>query len=343
MAGSSWPFGQGGYASLSDGPGNACHSPVADLLPGLDHPLRHGDLGEGTERLVIQLKLIGRADPADIGTLLPALTEAANRCDVDHTRLAATLEWVQYRKNFRVPGHGPPVPVARRRTPTATTARSPRSPSTPGARRTWTATSSSSSITDRLQKALGIIPDVHECLHLETWVRPSKSVMWSFNRAYWRHLAAWDSTFQKDYAAALPGGVSDGTNPDFWRTQIETFVDSLDRLDAWSELPDEIHVLELGVGDGEQALVWLDTFAALCRERGRDYLSRVRYLMADYSPHVLERASERVKALRRAGRGHRAGLPQPDDRPRASAAEGAVRPHLQPLRQPAHRRDHARR
>ena len=117
-------------------------------------------------------------------------------------------------------------------------------------------------ISDRLAKALGIIPDVHECVHLESWVRPSKSVMWSFNRAYWRHLASWDETFQKDYAAALPGGVSDGTNPEFWGAQIAAFVDSLDRLDAWSELPDEIHVLELGVGDGEQALVWLDTFNA---------------------------------------------------------------------------------
>ena len=71
-------------------------------------------------------------------------------------------------------------------------------------------------------------------------------------------------------------------------------MDSLDRLDAWSELPDEIHVLELGVGDGEQAHVWLETFAAACRERGRDYLERLRYLMADYSPHVLARARERV-------------------------------------------------
>jgi hypothetical protein len=120
--------------------------------------------------------------------------------------------------------------------------------------------------------------------------------MWSFNRAYWRHLASWDKTFQKDYAAALPGGVSDGTNPQFWGAQLDAFLDTLDRLDAWSELPEVIHVLELGVGDGEQALVWLDTFAAACSERGRDYLSRVRYLMADYSPHVLARAKERVAA-----------------------------------------------
>jgi hypothetical protein len=151
-------------------------------------------------------------------------------------------------------------------------------------------------IVDRLSKALGIIPDVHECIHLEEWVRPSKSVMWSFNRSYWRHLAAWDTTFQKDYASALPGGVSDGTNPDFWDGQITSFLRTLDRLDEWSELPDEIHVIELGVGDGQQAKVWLDAFAQACTARGRDYLSRVRYLMADYSPHVLEIARRRVAA-----------------------------------------------
>jgi hypothetical protein len=48
------------------------------------------------------------------------------------------------------------------------------------------------------------------------------------------------------------------------------------------------------VGDGQQAKVWLDTFAAACDAHGRDYLRRVKYLMADFSPHVLARAFERV-------------------------------------------------
>jgi hypothetical protein len=243
--------------------------------------------------LVIQLKLIGRADPADIGTLLPALTEAATRCDVDHTRIAATLEWVQYRKNFRAPVMVRPFQT----TPQESNGHDgPLAEIAIDARRAKDMDRSElvDLISDRLAKALGIIPDVHECVHLESWVRPSKSVIWSFNRAYWRHLASWDETFQKDYAAALPGGVSDGTNPQFWSAQVDAFVDTLDRLDAWSELPDEIHVLELGVGDGEQAHVWLETFAATCRERGRDYVGRLRYLMADYSPHVLARAKERV-------------------------------------------------
>jgi hypothetical protein len=243
--------------------------------------------------MVIQLKLIGRADPADLGTLLPALTEAAARCDVDHTRIAATLEWVQYRKNFRAavmvrPFHRTPEDGGRQDGPLAEIAID--------ARRAKDMDRGElvDQITDRLAKALGLIPDVHECVHLEDWVRPSKSVMWSFNRSYWRHLQHWDETFKKDYAAALPGGVSDGTNPAFWGEQIDAFLDRLDRLDDWSELPDEIHVLELGVGDGEQSKVWLDTFAEGCRRRGRGYLERVRYLMADYSPHVLQRAKERV-------------------------------------------------
>lgn len=244
--------------------------------------------------MVIQLSCIGRAQPSDLQTILPALAEAAETVDVDHSRLAAVLDWVQYRRNFRAPVMVRPFG----RTP-AVSADTPDAPLAEIAIDVRRAKDLSydelvQDIVDRLSKALGRIPDVHECIHLEDWVRPSKSVIWSFNRSYWRHLAFWDQTFKKDYAAALPGGVSDGTNADFWRDELETFLQTLDRLDEWSELPDEIHVLEFGVGDGQQAKVWLDAFAQLCAERGKDYLGRVRYLMGDYSPHVLARARERL-------------------------------------------------
>jgi len=242
--------------------------------------------------VIVQLRSIGRAAPNDLAALLPALAEAADRVDLDHARLAAVLDWVQYRKNFRAPVMVRPF----RGVHDALQTDQPLAEIALDARRASTMDYDVlvTEIVDRLSKALGLIPDVHECIHLEDWVRPSKSVMWSFNRSYWRHLAAWDETFQKDYASSLPGGVSDGTNPDFWREQIDAFMDALNRLDEWSELPEEIHVLELGVGDGQQAKVWLDCFAAACREQGRDYLARVRYLMADYSPHVLSIARERV-------------------------------------------------
>lgn len=244
--------------------------------------------------MLIQLRCIGRADPKDLGSILPALAAAAEAVELPHSRLAAVLDWVQYRRNFRAPvmvrrfgrnprevsGH-PDIPLAeiaidvRRAThiPYEMLARE---------------------IVDRLSKALGLIPDVPACVHLEDWVRPSKSVIWSFNRAYWRHLGAWDTTFGRDYVAALPGGVTDGANTEFWHDQIESFMDTLMRLDSWSELPNEINVVEFGVGDGHQAEVWLDEFAKACAKAGCDYLSRMRYLMADYAPHALRRASQRL-------------------------------------------------
>ena len=242
--------------------------------------------------MIIQLKSIGRGDPDDLAAILPTLSEAAAAVDLDHSRLAVVLDWVQYRKNFRAPvmvrpfvrnGHG-------------TRGDEPLAEIAIDVRRAGTIDRATlrTEIVDRLSKALGLMPDVHECTHLEDWVRPSKSVMWSFNRSYWRHLGAWDETFQKDYAAALPGGVSDGTNPAFWADRIDAFMATLNRLEEWSELPEEIHVLEFGVGDGRQAKVWLDAFAEACAAAGRDHLSRVRYLMADYSPHVLEMARRRV-------------------------------------------------
>lgn len=262
--------------------------------------------------MLIQHHAVDRAQPEDLAAILPALTEAAQRVNLDHARLGAALDWVQYRRNFRAPvmvrpfgrspgasgvsgapggSSGPAGP--RPRAPLAEIAVDVRRA------RELPHTALVTDIADRLSKALGLIPDVHECIHLESWVRPSKSVIWSFNRAYWRHLAAWDETFERDYAAALPGGVSDGSNPAFWREQIATFMDTLDRLEQWSELPDEIHVVEFGVGDGRQALTWLDAFAQACEASGRDYLSRLHYLMADYSPHVLARARERVAGYAR--------------------------------------------
>lgn len=251
----------------------------------------------GQSGVIIQLNSIGRHSPEDLRAILPALAEAAAAVDLPHARLAAVLDWVQYRRNFRAPvmvrpfGREPTQAGDLQETPLAEIAidvrRAKDIPYSILVR----------DIVDRLSKALGLIPDVHECIHLEGWVRPSRSVIWSYNRAYWRHLAAWDTTFGRDYAAALPGGGSDGANAEFWRAQLLTFMDTLERLDAWSELPERIHVLEFGIGDGRQAQVWLEQFRQVCTEMGHaEYLERVRYLMADYSRHSLERASQRLAA-----------------------------------------------
>jgi len=53
--------------------------------------------------VIIQLRSIGRAEPDDLAAILPMLSEAAAAVDLDHSRLAVVLDWVQYRKNFRAP------------------------------------------------------------------------------------------------------------------------------------------------------------------------------------------------------------------------------------------------
>ena len=59
--------------------------------------------------------------------------------------------------------------------------------------------------------------------------------------------------------------------------------------------PIELHVLELGVGNGNQARVWLDTFVEIDRESGRDYYRRLHYLMGDYSQHLLDVARAQLR------------------------------------------------
>ena len=68
-----------------------------------------------------------------------------------------------------------------------------------------------------------------------------------------------------------------------------------DGLAARRALPDELYVVELGVGNGNQALTWLDEFRRMDAERGTEYYRRLHYLMCDYSPYVLELARETVR------------------------------------------------
>ena len=74
----------------------------------------------------------------------------------------------------------------------------------------------------------------------------------------------------------------------------------LDLFKSWDELahrralPEQLYVIELGVGNGGQARTWLDEFTELDRRHGRDYYRRLHYLMGDYSAHVLDRARQEV-------------------------------------------------
>src|SRR5205823_5226231 len=78
----------------------------------------------------------------------------------------------------------------------------------------------------------------------------------------------------RGYEQALPRGESDARNNAAARDLILELFAVWDNLASRRALPDELHVLELGVGNGVQAKVWLDEFLRLDRERGSDYYRR---------------------------------------------------------------------
>jgi hypothetical protein len=237
--------------------------------------------------VLIHVNCLGRGGPNEIGPILSAVADAVEHSEVDADRLIVSLDWVQYKRNFRDPvtvrrflptdGEGPSAEIAL------------------DVRRAG-AIDVGAALREATAEASRPPGDAHDRIYLEDLTRPIESVIWGFNRSYWEHLSSWEATFQQDYAAALPGGASDGTHPDFWRERISGFLDVLDRLDARGVLPEEIYVLELGVGSGRQARIWLDTFQAASAERGRDYYGRLHYLMTDYSKDVL-RTARRAIAL----------------------------------------------
>jgi len=132
-------------------------------------------------------------------------------------------------------------------------------------------------------------------IYLERFGPLSRGVIWSFNAMYWRYLAAWERASGRSFLEALPGGDTDAANPAFLREQIAAFLIRLAELERRRQLPEEIFVLELGVGNGQQSRRWLDEFRAQCRAHGLPYYPRLRYLMSDNAQDVLAAAREAVR------------------------------------------------
>ena len=131
-------------------------------------------------------------------------------------------------------------------------------------------------------------------LWLEPWLPGRDSCIWQFNALYWQALSHWEKATGREYEQSLPGGESDARNTEAATELILELFKIWDDLAERHALPEELYVLELGVGNGNQARTWLDMFVELDRRHGRDYYRRLRYLMGDYSAHVLGRARQAV-------------------------------------------------
>src|ERR1700730_10602097 len=227
----------------------------------------------------------------DAAPIVTAALKAAVDSPLDLTRLRVGCDFIQYRQNFR-------DPVAVRRV-------EPWDIDADGVAavgdETWEI-----AIDLRRAKPDGVGAAIKASLAqtadaacgrvaLEDWRPGSRSLIWGFNSLYWKALSLWEQATGKGYESALPGGESDARNVEAARELILKLFALWDNLSERRAVPEELYVLELGVGNGNQARVSLDELRRLDREQGHgDYYQRLHYLMGDYSPHVLELARKNV-------------------------------------------------
>jgi hypothetical protein len=229
----------------------------------------------------------------DVAPVLTSVLNAARDGTADLSRLRVVCDWIQYKRNFR-------EPIARRPILPSSflSAQAQRNGAVDGEpdacelaidlRRT-----SDADLNGTLSAALS--GEATTGIYLEPWGPGTASCIWQFNALYWQALGLWEQATGRGYEQALPRGESDARNNAAARELILELFATWDGLAARKALPDELHVLELGVGNGNQAKVWLDEFLRLDRERGSDYYRRLHYLMGDYSPHVLGLARANVR------------------------------------------------
>jgi hypothetical protein len=235
--------------------------------------------------------------PVDVTAALGPVLDALAEDSVDLSRVRVVCDWVQYRNSFRevvdirpiLAAHGTdsalePVPLAAVMTEdemeVAIDVR--RSADVPLKEITG----------DLIRASYGDAAPSR--IHLEPWLATSASLIWDFNALYWKALDLWEQATGQAYESALPGGESDARNRDSVREIITDLFALWDSLAERNALPEELYVVEIGPGNGNQATTWLDEFVELDRKHGKEYYRRLHYLMCDYSPHVLELARAAV-------------------------------------------------
>ena len=225
-------------------------------------------------------KLTGK-DPVDLTTSVTPVVEALSANAAELSRARVVCDWVQYRDNFRdVVDLRPILSCAE--------------PAAADAFEVAVDMRRSGQVELRELTGRLLREQTDDRLFLGPWGPGRENCIWDFNALYWSALHLWEKATGQGYEQALPGGRSDARNHEAVRELIGDLFTAWDQLAASRALPEELYVVELGVGNGNQARVFLDELRDLDRTHGGRYYERLHYLMCDYSQHVLDLARENV-------------------------------------------------
>jgi hypothetical protein len=223
------------------------------------------------------------ASTQDVIQTLHSLLEEGHIEADQFARLRVQLDWIQYKHNFRESvsvAHGfdpqggkPPIMDVQVDTRQVV----------PGCLR------------EELLRSITRGPADEDRLPLEEFRSLRSSLVWEFNRLYWSRLKDWEEATGVGYEKALPGGQSDGHMPQAIADSVGDFWTLLRDMEAKKQLPQEIFLLELGVGTGTRCGLWLDKFRELDTRRETNYYPKLRMLLGDYSLATLDMSKPAVR------------------------------------------------
>lgn len=241
--------------------------------------------------MILQLNHLQRKPAAatthEVVDTLYSLLEEGHLEQDQFAHLRVHLDWIQYRQNFRECVTATKVASERNESLSPIEIHIDTRQVTPGVLR------------DEISKTMMHIGEQstgeQDRLILEDFRSFRDSIAWGFNRLYWHRLPDWEQFTGRSYQRALPGGKSDANHPAAIADCVADFWTLLRDLDNRKQLPEEIFILEIGVGMGTRSGLWLDRFRALDQERGTKYYPRLKFLLGDYSLATLERSRPAVR------------------------------------------------
>jgi hypothetical protein len=240
--------------------------------------------------MILHVNHLQKGQEAAAGGVVAALFALLEEGRLDPrvlTQLRVHLDWIQYRQNFReavmvrraTDGRGEPLALAE----IGVDLRQIRA----------------ETVRDDLARALAAAaaaagPPEGRVL-LEDFAPLRAGLIWRFNRLFWQHLDAWEEASGRKFEEALPGGKSDANHPAAVADAVGDFWTLLRDMEKRGQLPPEVYLLEIGVGTGLRAAMWLDRFRELDAQRGSGFYPRLRVLLSDYSIPILDRAAAAVR------------------------------------------------